>query len=326
MSRLLLSSTEFTRARDGVRDGGVTDELYAFLVRLVTVAQATRTLAPAPVPGGRWDDPDAVAETVQAWLAEALLHGGLLQAFDVCQTPRALSRYLERALRNWLIARSRRSSGPRLLERAVELLGDDDAFELMRDARAVPERWWGLAVWRHPALFGVGDDELVAHAWALGDFTLLRFSSSARSDPVLSSAELRRFLLELLERVGAGLSGRHLDAGFRARFPYAYAQAPAALEDAPELIDGADLVDELLVAEASRVALADLSERQLRVLLERPQWTLAELAARLGTSRSTVDNEYRRALLKVRSAAPSDQALDAVLEKVLELASGGENT
>ena len=50
MSGLLLSADEFTRAREAMRGGEVTSELYAFLGRLVAVAQATRALAPAPVP------------------------------------------------------------------------------------------------------------------------------------------------------------------------------------------------------------------------------------------------------------------------------------
>lgn len=324
MSGLLLSDAEFARARDAVRAGNITAELYAFLGRLVGVAQATHALAPAPVPGGRWTDPDAVAETVQAWLAESLLDGGLMRAFDVCRTPRALSRYLERALRNWLIGRSRRGSGPRLLERAIELLGEDDAFALVRDVNAVAGRWWGLAAWGDAELFGGTDDELVANAWALGDFTLLRFPSSERSDPVLSRDDLRRYLVELLERLERAVSGRHLDLSFRARFAYAYAQAPATLDEAPELADRGDPADHVLIAEAARLAIADLSQRQMEVLLERPLGTLEELASRLGTSRGTVDNEYRRALLKVRSAAPLDEMFEAVLEKVLELASGGE--
>lgn len=325
MSGLLLSPDEFARAREAVREGTLTRELHAFLGRLVAVAQATRTLAPAPVPGGRWDDPDAVAETVQAWLAEVLLDGGLLQAFDVCLTPAALSRYLERALRNWLIARSRRASGPRLLERAVELLDRDDTFVAVREARAVGDRWWGLSAWADPELFGGSDDQLAAAAWALGDFSLLRYPSSVRSDPVLSREDLRRYLLDLLKRIGAALSGRHLDTSFRARFAYAYALAPTALEDAPELADGTDVETMVEIDEAARLALADLSERQLLVLLERPHGTLEELAARLGVSRGTVDNEYRRALMKVRSAAPSDEHFDAVLENVLKLASEGQN-
>jgi hypothetical protein len=321
----MLAAGEFSQAREAVRAGQVTEPLLAFLARLVTVAQATRAMAPAPVPGGRWEDPDAVAETVQAWLAESLLDGGLLQAFDVCQTPRALSRYLERALRNWLVGRSRRASGPRLLERTVELLNEDEAFRLLRDARSVAERWWALADWNDPGLFPGGDSELTALAWALGDFTILRFSSSERSDPVLGGAELRRFILELFERVGTGLAGRHFDVAFRTRYAYAYAQPSASLDEGPELSGGANPADEILVAEAARVALGDLTERQLRVLLERPQGTLEALAARMQVSRGTVDNEYRRALLKVNAAAPSESWFDPVLEKLLELASEEEN-
>lgn len=324
MSGLLLTSQQFAGAREAAREGNVTPELYAFLTRLVAVAQRTRTLAPSPVPGGRWDDPDAVAETVQAWLAEALLVGGLLHAFDVCLTPRALSRYLERALRNWLISRSRRSAGPRLLERAVELLDADEAFVALQQARAVAERWWGLAAWSNPELFTSGDEDVVAAAWALGDFALLRYPSSERSDPVLSGEDLRRFLHDLLARIEKGLSGAHFDAAFRARFSYAYALAPVALEEAPELTDGSEVEATVAVQESARIALADLTERQLQVLLERPQSTLEDLAARLGVSRGTVDNEWRRAVLKVREASPTDALFDAVLENLLELASEGD--
>lgn len=324
MSGLLLTSEQFARAREAAREGDVTPELYGFLMRLVAVAQRTRTLAPAPVPGGRWEDPDAVVETVQAWLAEALLSGGLLQALDVCLTPRALSRYLERALRNWLISRSRRAAGPRLLERAIELLNGDEAFVQLRAARAVAERWWGLASWPDPELFAGSDEEVMSAAWALGDFALLRYPSSERSDPVLSGEDLRRFLQGLLERIGQGLSGAHFDAGFRARFSYAYASLPVALEDASELADGTEMEAAVAVPEATRIALADLTKRQLQVLLERPHGTLEELAARLGVSRGTVDNEWRRALLKVRDASPSDALFDAVLENLIELASEGD--
>lgn len=318
---LLLSEDQFGRGRDSVRAGTVTDELYGWLGRLVAVAQATRTLAPAPVPGGRWDDPDAVAETVQAWLEDSLLRGGLLQAFDVCQTPRALSRYLERALRNWLVSQSRRRSGPRLLERAGQILSSDAAFSLLRDASTVSARWWGLASWQEPQLFAGRDQEVVATAWSLGDFALLRFPSSERSDPVLSSPDLRRYLAELLERVGQGLSGQHVDLTFRSRFAYAYAPASAEPEEAWQLADPSTPADHAEVADAARVALAALSSRQLHVLRQRPEGTLDELARLLGVSRGTVDNEYRRALLKVREAAPSNEAFDAVVEKLLDLAS-----
>ena len=318
---LLLSEQQFIRARDRARAGDVSDELYAWLGRLVTIAQATRTLAPAPVPGGRWEDPDAVAETVQAWLEESLLRGDLLQAFDVCQNPRALSRYLERALRNWLVGRSRRRSGPRLLERAAQIMSSDLAFVQLRDSPAIAERWWGLSAWHHPQLFAGRDEDVAAAAWALGDFSLLRYPSSERSDPVLSTADLHRYLAGVLERVGQGLSGRHIDWSFRRRFAYAYAPASVGLDEAEDLSDESSPANDVAVADAALIALAELTGRQLRVLVERPQATLEELAARLSVSRGTVDNEYRRALVKVRDAAPTNEAFDDVLETVLLLAS-----
>lgn len=318
---LLLTDGQFARARDAFSGGEVTGELYAWLGRLVAVAQATRALAPAPVPSGRWDDADAVIETVQAWLEESLLRGSLQQAFDSCASPRALSRYLERALRNWLIARSRRASGPRLLERAAELMVADQEFALVRDAVALTQRWWGLPAWEAPGLYSGGDDEVVSAAWSLGDFALLRYPSSERSDPVLSTPDLRRFLQGLLKQVGRCLSGQHFDLALRARFHYAYAPGYVDLDDAPELASAGSPEATVQLRDAARVGLAALSRRQLLVLQQRPATTLEDLARRLEVSRGTVDNEYRRAILKIREASPSDADFDEVLENVIEMAS-----
>lgn len=319
----LLTPVEFDRAREALRDGGVTPSLYSWLGRLVAVAQATRALAPSAVPGGRWDDPDAIAETLQAWLEESLLRGGLHQAFDRCDSPRALARYLERSLRNWLVARSRRATGPRLLERASELLADSEqGFRLVADAAEARDRWWGLAGWADvPELYAGEDASLVATAWALGDFALLRYPSSERSDPVLSTPDLHRFLHGLLERTGRALSGRHFDAALRGRFSYAYAQPSLDLDLIPQLEGGERPDTAFEVEESARLAIVALSARQLEVLMHRPRTTLEDLAARLAISRGTVDNEHRRALLKVREATSSDEQFDRVLEKVLEMAS-----
>ncbi len=325
---LLLSASDFDRAREALRDGEVTPALYGWLGRLVVVAQATRALAPSAVPSGRWDDPDAVAETLQAWLEESLLRGGLHQAFDRCDSPRALSRYLERSLRNWLVARSRRAAGPRLLERANELLRDPaSGFRLVADADVARDRWWALEEWTdEPDLYAGENETLISAAWALGDFALLRFPSSGRSDPVLSTPDLQRFLRGLLERVGQALSGRHFDAALRGRFSYAYAQPGVELGHVPEPEGGESPETVFEVAESARLALAALSKRQLEVLLERSRTTLEELAARLHISRGTVDNEYRRALLTVREATMSDEHFEQVLEKVIEMASENRQT
>ena len=316
----LLTADEFVRARQAASDGTVTEELYRWLFKLVALAQATKTLAPAPVPNGSWNDPDAVAETVHAWLAESLLRGALLQAFDSCQTPRALSRYLERSLRNWLIARSRRRSGPRLLERAAEILARPP-FVVVRNGQSAMDRWWGFEAWDRPELYIGSEEAVVSVAWAVTDLEPLRFSSSERNDPVLSTEDLCRFLEEVLARLGAALNGRHLDRAFRHRFSYAYAAPTLDLDEAPEIAGGTSPEIEVAVADAARVALGALTGRQLRVLLTRAERTLEELASELGVSRGTVDNEYRRALLKVREATPTEDNFNAVLEKVVQMAS-----
>jgi hypothetical protein len=264
-----------------------------------------------------------VAEALQAWLEESLLRGGLQQAFDRCESPRALSRYLEQSLRNWLVARSRRATGPRLLERAGELFADPaQGFVLVANAHAPAERWWGLAEWpADPALYAGDDETVVAAAWALGDFALLRYPSSERSDPVLSTPDLHRFLRGLLEQLERALSGRHFNVALRGRFSYAYARPSVELTELFELTDGESAEHAFEVDEAARLALVALSARQLRVLRERPHSTLEDLAANLGVSRGTVDNEYRRAVLKVRESTISDEHFGQVLEKVLEMAS-----
>lgn len=318
----LLTAEEFRAADDAIRAGQVTPRLYAWLGDVVAVAQATRALAPSAVPGGRWEDPDAVAETLQSWLEESLLRGGLLQAFDRCASPRALARYLERALRNWLIARSRRAAGPRLLERAAELMATDERFRIVREAATVHSRYWGLAEWVEPEVYGGGDDRLVAAAWAAGDFAILRYPSSDRSDPVLSTPDLRDFLTGLLNVAGKAISGRQLDAALRGRFGYAYAPGSMALRSADLIVADDDPADAVAIRDAARVALADLTDRQLTIVRRRPQGTLEQLAEELGVSRGTVDNEYRRALIKIHQASPSRQLFTQTLETVLEMASG----
>jgi DNA-directed RNA polymerase specialized sigma24 family protein len=326
MSRLL-GAGEFDTAAEAARDGRITEELYGFLVRLVAAARVTRTLPPAPTPSGRWDEPDVVTETVHAWCAEVLFDGGLLQAFDACRAPRELARYLERALRNWLISRSRAAHGPRLLARSAELMDDEAEFCRLRNAHVITERWWGLAAWPYADLYAGRDEAVIAAAWALGDWPLVRYTGTERNEPVLSTPELRKYLRGLLDAIATGLSGRHLDTTFRHRFAYAYAYGPhAAFDDEAAPSAGPGPADGLLLQEAARDALANMTGRQVVVLLRRPDTTLEALAADLGVSRGTVDNEYRRAVATIDGAAPSASMFDAVLETVRDLASRQETS
>ena len=63
---------------------------------------------------------------------------------------------------------------------------------------------------------------------------------------------------------------------------YAYAQPNVALDDLTEPTGGESAEQVFEVAEAARLAVITLTGRQLRVLRDRPQTTLEELAAKLG--------------------------------------------
>lgn len=318
---LLLSDQEHAQARQTFARGQLTPAAYAFLGRLLVAAEASSGLAPSAAVGGRWDT-EGIEETRQAWLEESLLRGGLQSAFDRCATPRAFSRYLERALRNWLISRSRTAHGQRLLERARQLMSqEEEIFELFVDAPEPARRWWGLRGWTDPPPWQQPESVLLAHAWALGDFAVMRFGPRATNhDPVLSTPDLLRFLSGLLERVEHLLSVSLIDGVLRSRFDLGQ-HAAESLEVAAEVADPADVADLTLVQEAADVAIVSMTGRQLGILRDRPGSTLEELATQYNSKRSTVDNEYRRALIVIREAAPAEELFEAVLEKVLEIAS-----
>lgn len=317
----LLTDSEFAAAREQVRAGGFTLVLYRFLGRLIAAAESSRSLAPAPGQSGRWDQ-DAIEETLQQWLAESLLDGGLQRAFDQCNSPRAFARYLDRSLRNWLIDQARSRSGPRLLARTQQLLRDNpDTFTLVQDAQGPMDRWWGLTTWDHPDLFTGSDSELITAAFALGDLAILRYSGE-RADPVLSTTDLFRLVQGVLQRAEAAVSLRSLDGVLRGRFAFAYAPTDVALEDAGELVAPKPPSPESEIEAAGRAALGRLTRRQLEVLrLKTGQQTLEVISEALGCSRGTVDNELRRGMTVLRESAPTDDDLAAVLETVLRITS-----
>jgi hypothetical protein len=318
---LLLSDQEYAQAREAFAHGQLTPAAYAFLGRLLVALQASSGLAPSAAVGGRWDA-DSIEETRQAWLEESLLRGGLQRAFDRGATPRAFSRYLERALRNWLISRSRTAHGRRLLERTRQLMSqENEVFELFVDAPEPARRWWGLRGWSDPPFWQQPEAVLLAQAWALGDFAPLRFGPRAtNNDPVLSTPDLLRFLSRLFERVQHLLSVSLIEGVLRNRFELG-PRAAESLEMAVEVADPVDVAEEALIREGAEMAIMSLTGRQLVILRDRPGSTLEELATLYNSKRSTVDNEYRRALIIIREAAPTEELFEAVLEKVLEIAS-----
>jgi hypothetical protein len=321
----LLSDAEFDAARSAIARGAITADLYAFLHRLVASHARQRLLARALTPRGRIDE-EAVQELVHDWLSERLLSGGLRSAFDVVASPKALSRYLEESLRNYLASKARARGGPRLLIRARQLLENTPTqYVPFRTGSSWRETWWGLTQWpEETEPFQGSDDELARAAYALGDFAIVRYSAcSEREDPVLSTSDVDRFLTGLLRRVAKLLTLGHVDLALKRRFSFAYHPAVDLEEAAEPASTELQPGEELLVRETAREILSEMTERQLAILRDklREGLTLDALAERHGVSRGTADNELRRVDAVARTHTLDDNRFDEILEAVVDLAS-----
>lgn len=318
----LLTDEEFASASEAIRVGDVTPALFAFLHRLTRGVTLTGLLPRAMSPTGQWDE-EAVDEVLQGWLAETLLAGGLLRSFHRCTSPRELSRYLERALKNWLISKSRSRGLPRLLSRAQRILAERPIYRKFIDAVTTTAQWWGLADWQSPDMFQGSDSDLVSAAFSVGDIAVLRYGpESAIADPVVSTADLERLVTGVFRQVGALLTLRHLDTAFRGRFAPWFEESSQPIE---LLDDAAPSPRPMSTLEAEGVAvraIAALSKRQLLVLRDRFEgdMTLDALARRHSISRGTADNELKRALAAIRVHLMDDPDLETVVEKIFEIA------
>lgn len=317
----LLTQDEFADASTAMATGDVTPALYGFLTRLVS-AVARSGLAPALSPTGRWDD-DAIEEVVQSWLSEGLLEGGLARSFEVCRSPKLLSRYLERALRNWLISKSRERGRPRLLARTRSILREGPDYKKDREATSPLDEWWGLATWRTPGPFQGPDSDLIKAAFGLGDLEPLRYSAgSTIADPVISNADLDRLIRGVLEAAGALLTLRHFDAALRGRFAYAYEDETQPLELTEDQAEEPMVLQALETDAAVREILMELTGRQLAILRDRTveELTLEQLADRHSVSRGTADNELKRAAAAIRRHVLDASHASGILERLLEIA------
>lgn len=317
----LLTEDEFADAAAAMTTGDVTPALYSFLTRLVR-AVARAGLAPALSPTGQWDD-DAIEEVLQSWLAESLLGGGLARSFEVSRSPKLLSRYLERALRNWLISESRERGRPRLLARTRVILHEGPDYKKDRDARSPLDEWWGLAKWCNPSPYQGPDSELIKAAFGVGDLEPLRYSvGSSIADPVISNNDLERLIKGVLEAMRGLLTLRHFDTALRGRFAYAYEEETRPLELTDDRIDEPVPLQALEIDAAVGEILIELSGRQLAILRDRTveELTLEQLADRHSISRGTADNELKRGAAAIRRHLLDDSHAKTVLERLFEVA------
>jgi DNA-binding CsgD family transcriptional regulator len=311
-----MTPEEYTRARAEVLTGAdPSPELLADCLQTARLMIRTSGLPAHYSPLGVWSE-EAIEEAFADFTAARLFgRGQLLAMLQRAPARPVFRRMLETALRQDLIDRLERSQSANLYARISQLLADAGRYI---SSGSGPGRLWQLR--DGTAAPFTGDDRtLAALAWSLGEFTIIRYKPDARKlSPLLDSDELARFLDGLLAANAMDIAAicRALKLRFALDDPM---QAEPLVPDIAADTIGADPQQAVVQRETATAALAELTERQLQVLLgvERGEST-RELAVHLHCSTGTISHERGRiAEMLARLGGDAPGVLKEILDALL---------
>jgi hypothetical protein len=317
-----MKQVEFARAKEAFeQDQTVTRPLLDELATVAGYLIKNGHLPASFGPYGQWDQ-EAADELLGEWVGEKLLRaGGLAAIFDSARTPKAFRGLAQRSLRQFVLNRRERTQSQNLYERSRDLLGADDRFVVVQDTARPQDILWGLAADPPRAAFSGGDRELGGIAYSLGDFELIRYKNSAtKLSPLLSGPELTRFIEKMIVAVGP-LTLTSIMRALELRFDL----APVAFdslqeEDPPEPVTYLSVEEEVVLREVGLASVAELTERQSRVLLgRRAEVTVESLAEEMGCSVGTVANEEKSIARILRRYCDGADEEAELLKKVGDL-------
>jgi hypothetical protein len=299
--------------RQGQLESDLVEELKSIVARLVRL----RLLPPSYAPYGQWDD-EAAEELFASWYETRLLGRGHLQLLlDRARSAGAFRRLAEQSLRQHLLNQRARSQAQNLYWRVGELLDEDDDFELVRDAVRPQDRWWrragsGASEWS-------GDDRaLVADAFALGDFAIIRYRADAKKlSPLMDGDELKRFVDGLLTRTGA-LTPTLIMRALEQRFDLGAVSQEELTEAVAPAAPAPDIGVDLALTDGARSVIAELTARQIEVLRLSESATVDEMARALRCSVGTIYNEQRRIAAIIERNSEPDEG-EELLKKIADL-------
>jgi hypothetical protein len=320
-----MTDARLRQLRRSARRGELPEDLVSELRTVVGRLVRLRLLPPSFSPYGRWDE-EAAAEIFNAWYADRLLGRGHLQLLlDRANSVGAFHRLCERSLRQHLLNSQDRSQAQNLFRRLTAMLDDDAAFTLTRDAARPQDRWYYVAITgARPPEFSGEDSLLIAHGWAIGDLTIIRYRAAARKlSPVLDTDELRRFISGLLTRIGYALTPGLIMRVLAARLNLGDTRIEqlgesGAMSTPADTLPLAD--EQLAVRETAVAVLAELTPRQVLVLRRSAdEETVVQIAAAVGCSAGTVVNEQRRIGELVARMSENDSERDQLLNILADL-------
>jgi DNA-binding CsgD family transcriptional regulator len=311
-----MTHEQYTRVRADVLAGAEPpSELLVDCLRTARLMIRTSGLPVQYSPLGVWSE-EAIEETFADFTSKRLIgRGQLLAMLQRAPALPVFRRMLETALRQHLIDRLQRSQSGNLYARVSQLLTDGQRYSASGSGAG---RHWQLTDATSTPFTG-DDRALAALAWSLGDFKIIRYKPDAKKlSPLLDSDELTRFLDGLLTRNAMSITtiSRALKLHFALDDP-AGAEQLDPNTHAGGL--GADPQQLLIQHEAATAVLAELTARQVQVLIgvERKEST-RELALRLHCSTGTISHERAQlAAVLARLGADAPDVLKEILDALL---------
>lgn len=329
--------TDLQALLDEYASVGIGPSLDAEIRRAAEVTIRTQRFPPSFSPFGRWDA-ETIADLAQEWTTERLLRLGHLDMLLLTNTSLVgLRKGLTLSFRHFVLSQRQRGAADNLFHRAAEAFERDDRFRLTANAKTRAHQVWGLRAWpeSRPQFEG-SEDVLLAAGWQIAEFSAIRYGEHARkSSPILSNADLPRFLERLLQEVGAPLSLTQIIFVMRYRFNLLEADhrsldQPSGRDQSDErpplsagIAANDNVEQEVVVRELALAVIKDMPPRRRAVIVaaNEPGMTLARIAERLDCSRGTVDNEIRRTIASIAGQADGEQEAGAIYRSVVELLS-----
>lgn len=280
-------------------------------LRTVRLLVRTAGLPTHYSPVGVWSD-EAVDEVFADWVAVRLVdRRQLLAMLQRAPALRVFRRMAETSVRQHLVDGLTRSQSANLYHRVARLLEENERFAASGTGGG---RLWRLAEGQETPFDG-DDRQLLGVAWAMGEFRVIRYDADAgKLSPLLETDELERFVSGLLE-AGCMTTGTIMRA-IQLRFAIEDPAPVGALDAAADASTGPDPEAEVVIAELVTATLAELTMRQVEVLIGIDKGVSGqELAVQLGCSTGTISHERGRiAAILARLGTDAPEVLKQVLD------------
>lgn len=313
------------------------ERMYALALDVARTIVRVRRYPPTYSPQGVWND-EVIEDLAHDWITEKLLaRNQLSHLLLMNETEAGLRKGLELSFADFVVGQRKRTELDHLFRRANVILESDPTFVCVVEADKKAVRVWGLAEWGTVVEASqVTDEQLLTAGFAIADVPVIRYrEGSKKLSPVISDANLATFLRALLAGVGRPVSLEQVVFVCRYRFNLLEAGTvsldeptggdnPDASRSIGESISRGPTPEEMVIGDhVARTILDEIPERQRSVLLAYAETdaTLTSVGQHLGLSKSTVDNDLRRAMSLIRQRTETSGEAEQAYERILEILS-----